>query len=169
VSVFREVPGSHKGIRMAILEVRNQVKVFDGFTTVDSISFDLHEGTITGLLGPNGAGKTMTICRIPDLITPTAGTITVFDKALQHHRQEISGRMNCSSAYVSLPSNLKVWENLFFFFRRRQSSIAHTFSSISMGIAFMLNLVYMTTAAFFFNWLWQSVKEKGFLPRLWSE
>jgi len=86
-------------------------------TAVDDLSLDVNEGTITGLLGPNGAGKTTTIQMILDLITPTSGTIKVFDLDMKHNREEILGKVNFSSPYVSLPSNLKVWENLYTFAR----------------------------------------------------
>jgi len=84
---------------------------------VDGISFSVEQGTITGLLGPNGAGKTTTIQMILDLITPTSGTVSVFGMDMRHHREEILGKVNFSSPYVSLPSNLKVWENLYTFAR----------------------------------------------------
>jgi ABC-2 type transport system ATP-binding protein len=100
---------------MAILEIDHLTKSFNDFTAVDDISFNLPEGRITGLLGPNGAGKTTTIYMILGLITPTSGTIKVFGKDVQHHRQEILAKLNFSTAYVSLPSNLKIWENLRFF------------------------------------------------------
>lgn len=102
---------------MAILEVRNLVKKFNGVTAVDGISFALEEGKITGLLGPNGAGKTTTIQMLLDLVTPTSGTITIFGKDMKHHREEILSKVNFSSPYVALPSNMKVWENLATFAR----------------------------------------------------
>jgi ABC-2 type transport system ATP-binding protein len=100
---------------MAILEVASLTKKFNGFTAVDDISFTIEEAKITGLLGPNGAGKTTTIYMLLGLITPTAGTIRIFGKDLLTQRQAILQQMNFSSAYVSLPSNLRVWENLLFF------------------------------------------------------
>ena len=100
---------------MAILEVRDLTKRFDGCTAVDHISFDLDEAKITGLLGPNGAGKTTTLYLILGLITPTAGNVRIFGLDLESRRQEILNRMNFSSAFVSLPSNLRVMENLKFF------------------------------------------------------
>jgi ABC-2 type transport system ATP-binding protein len=54
---------------------------------------------------------------ILDLITPTSGTIQVFGLDMKHHREFVLGRVNFSSPYVSLPSNLKVWENLYTFAR----------------------------------------------------
>jgi len=100
---------------MAILDVSNLSKVFDGLTAVDGISFSVEEAKITGLLGPNGAGKTTTIYLLLGLITPTSGAINIFGKSISSHRQELLSKMNFSSAYTSLPSNLKVRENLQFF------------------------------------------------------
>jgi ABC-type multidrug transport system ATPase subunit len=42
----------------AIIEARDLVKSFNGFTALDHISFAVPEGIIFGLLGPNGADKT---------------------------------------------------------------------------------------------------------------
>lgn len=95
-----------------IVEVKNLVKKFGDFTAVGGLTFDLYEGEITGLLGPNGAGKTTTIQMLLDIITPTSGEIRIFGKEMEHHREEILSAMNFSSPYVTLPSNLKVWENL---------------------------------------------------------
>jgi len=100
-----------------ILEVKNLKKKFGEFEAVKGISFSLRKGEILGLLGPNGAGKTTTIQCILGLIHPTSGTIKVFDMEMPKNKQEILGRVNFSSAYVSLPTNLKVWENLYTFAR----------------------------------------------------
>ncbi len=97
---------------MNIIEVNKLVKEFKGVRAVDELSFNVEEGTITGLLGPNGAGKTTTIQMILDLITPTSGSIKIFGLDMRHHRGEILGKVNFSSPYVALPTNLKVIENL---------------------------------------------------------
>jgi len=101
----------------ALIEVKNLAKEFGQVKAVDSISFSIEEGKITGLLGPNGAGKTTTIQMLLDLITPTRGTIKIFGLDMKQNREEILGKMNFSSPYVSLPGNLKVWENLATFAR----------------------------------------------------
>lgn len=103
--------------RMAIIEAIELVKEFNSGKAVDCLSFKIHEGQITGLLGPNGAGKTTTIQMLLDLITPTSGKIKIFGKEMRKHREEILGKVNFSSPYVSLPNNLKVWENLATFAR----------------------------------------------------
>jgi ABC-2 type transport system ATP-binding protein len=102
---------------MAVIEVKNLVKKFGKNTAVDDLSFEIEEGKITGLLGPNGAGKTTTIQMILDLVIPTSGTIKILGMDMKHDREDILNRVNFSSPYVSLPTNLKVWENLTTFAR----------------------------------------------------
>lgn len=97
---------------MNIIEVHNLVKKFGKVTAVNKLTFSIEQGKITGLLGPNGAGKTTTIQMLLDLITPSSGTITIFGLDMKHHREEILGKVNFSSPYVTLPTNLTVWENL---------------------------------------------------------
>jgi ABC-2 type transport system ATP-binding protein len=60
-----------------MLETRNLVKRYDGFTAVDDLSFEVCEGDLFGLLGPNGAGKTTAIRTIMDIFKPDEGSITV--------------------------------------------------------------------------------------------
>lgn len=100
-----------------LLEVKGLTKKFDGFTAVDNVNFTIQRGEIVGFLGPNGAGKTTTIQMILGLIKPTKGKVVVFGKDIEGHREEILQQVNFSSAYVSLPGNLKVWENLYTFAR----------------------------------------------------
>ena len=100
-----------------IIEVHHLVKVFGKVRAVNDLSFRVEEGTITGLLGPNGAGKTTTIQMLLDLITPTSGAVRIFGKEYRTAREEILGKLNFSSPYVSLPGNLTVHENLLTFGR----------------------------------------------------
>lgn len=100
-----------------ILKVKNLSKNFNGVRAVDNVSFEVYEGEILGLLGPNGAGKTTTIQMILGLIKPTSGEVRIFGKDIETHREEIMEKVNFSSAYVSLPGNLKVIENLYTFAR----------------------------------------------------
>lgn len=100
-----------------LLKASNLSKHFGKTKAVDNISFEIKQGEILGFLGPNGAGKTTTIQMLLGLIKPTHGSISVFNLDLQKHRAEILQRVNFSSAYVSLPGNLKVWENLYTFAR----------------------------------------------------
>ena len=95
-----------------VIEVHDLVKTFNGTTAVDRLGFTAARGEILGLLGPNGAGKTTAIQMMLGIIEPTAGTIRILGQDIVRHRIAILSRINFSSAYVSLPQNLRVIDNL---------------------------------------------------------
>ena len=90
-------------------------KQYGDTRALDGLSFELAAGEIVGLLGPNGAGKTTAIHIMLGLLEATGGDIRVFGLSPLTRRHEISRRLNFSSAYVQLPTNLKVSENLAIF------------------------------------------------------
>ena len=61
-------------------------KSYGDKVAVDSLSFTVHPGVITGFLGPNGAGKSTTMRVIMGLDSPTSGHATVNGKSLADHR-----------------------------------------------------------------------------------
>jgi sodium transport system ATP-binding protein len=60
-----------------VIRVDGIRKRFGTVTAVDDVSFEAHDGTITGLLGPNGAGKTTTLRMLYAVMKPDAGQIMV--------------------------------------------------------------------------------------------
>ncbi|MCP5546689.1 MAG: ABC transporter ATP-binding protein [Akkermansiaceae bacterium] len=100
-----------------ILRADRLVKRFGSFTALDGLSFEVAPGESLGLLGVNGAGKTTAMNLLLGLTTPTSGTVEVFGMEFWKHRTEILRRINFSSAYTNLPSNLLVWQNLLVFAR----------------------------------------------------
>jgi ABC-type multidrug transport system ATPase subunit len=60
------------------IRVSELTKRFGSFTAVDSVSFEVPQGSIFGFLGPNGAGKTTTLGVMLGLIPATSGTATIF-------------------------------------------------------------------------------------------
>ena len=96
----------------AVITVNGLTKRFGETTAVDHINFTVERGEILGLLGPNGAGKTTTIQLLLGLTTPTTGCIDILGMDLRKKRRQVLQRVNFSSAYTHLPSNLTVWENL---------------------------------------------------------
>ena len=62
---------------MAIIEVENLRKCFNGFCAVDGLSFAVQHGELFGLLGPNGAGKSTLIRMLTTLLPPTSGTARI--------------------------------------------------------------------------------------------
>jgi ABC-2 type transport system ATP-binding protein len=55
-------------------------KRFGSVLAVDSLSFALEPGTITGFLGPNGAGKTTTLRMLLGLARPSSGSASIFGR-----------------------------------------------------------------------------------------
>lgn len=95
-----------------IIKIEKLTKNFGEITAVSELGFSVARGETLGLLGPNGAGKTTTIQMLLGLTKPTSGEIRIFNLNLQHNRRKILQRINFASAYISLPSNLTVYENL---------------------------------------------------------
>ena len=60
-----------------MIKVSNLKKSFGDIEAVKGISFEAHDGEITGLLGPNGAGKTTTLRMLYSLLPPDAGEIRI--------------------------------------------------------------------------------------------
>ncbi|HOI82375.1 MAG: ABC transporter ATP-binding protein [Thermovirgaceae bacterium] len=58
-----------------LFSARGLTKHFDGIRAVDSFSFDVAEGSITGIIGPNGAGKTTVFNVVTGIYRPTSGKV----------------------------------------------------------------------------------------------
>src|SRR5919198_5605262 len=56
-----------------MIEVRGLSKRYGPTVAVDSLSFDVRPGLVTGFLGPNGSGKSTTMRLILGLDAPDAG------------------------------------------------------------------------------------------------
>ena len=69
-----------------MIEARELTKRYGDTIAVDSLSFTIAPGTVTGFLGPNGAGKSTTMRMIMGLDRPTSGTVTVNGKPYRQHR-----------------------------------------------------------------------------------
>lgn len=69
-----------------MITVDTLTKRYGEKVAVDSLSFTVHPGVITGFLGPNGAGKSTTMRMIIGLDRPTSGHATVNGKSLADHR-----------------------------------------------------------------------------------
>ena len=70
------------------------------------LELEVFEGEVLGYLGPNGAGKTTTIRLLLGLITPTAGSATIFGLDVQRKAPEVHRRL----AYV--PGDVNLWPSL---------------------------------------------------------
>ena len=105
------------GTGTVVTEVKGLTKRFGQLTALDALDFKVCRGDILGLLGPNGAGKTTAIHCMLGLIIPTSGVIQILGLDSAKYRRDILAQVNFSSAYIALPSNLTVRENLTVFAR----------------------------------------------------
>lgn len=99
------------------ISARNLTRRFGGFTAVDSVSLDVHKGSIFGLLGPNGSGKTTFIRMLCGLLRPSAGEAAVMGFDLVRQTDEIKHHIGYMSQQFSLYGDLTVMENLRFYTR----------------------------------------------------
>src|SRR3954463_3626340 len=60
-----------------MIRTEQLTKRYGTHTAVDSVSFAVRPGTVTGFLGPNGAGKSTTMRMLVGLTPPTSGSSTV--------------------------------------------------------------------------------------------
>jgi len=99
---------------MALLEVHNLTKDFDGLRANDDISFTLNQGELVGLIGPNGAGKTTLFNCIAGLHPVTSGRIIFDDQEItQLKAYEVARRGLARTFQVYVASgDLTVEENV---------------------------------------------------------
>ena len=60
-----------------MIRIEHLTKRYGAHTAVDSLSFTVAPGTVTGFLGPNGAGKSTTMRMLVGLTPPTSGSAAV--------------------------------------------------------------------------------------------
>jgi ABC-2 type transport system ATP-binding protein len=99
----------------SIIEVKNLTKMFNKFTAVDGISFDVKKGEIFGLLGPNGAGKSTTLRMLSTLAKPTSGTATIGGYDIVKNDTEVRNLIGIVSEKMIMYNRLTAKENLWFF------------------------------------------------------
>lgn len=69
-----------------LLTVKDVCKSYGSHIALDSISFELREGTICGLLGPNGAGKTSLLRIITGILQPDKGRVQIQGKPVSQEK-----------------------------------------------------------------------------------
>ena len=73
-----------------MIEAHELTKRYGRTTAVDSVSFTVRPGAVTGFLGPNGAGKSTTMRMIVGLDRPTSGAVTVNGRPYAEHRRPLA-------------------------------------------------------------------------------
>ena len=85
---------------MNVVELDNVCKSYPSFK-LNSVSFSLESGKITGFIGRNGAGKTTTIKSMLNLVHIDSGNVSYFGLPLAGHETEIKQRIGYSTGTVS--------------------------------------------------------------------
>ena len=98
-----------------MIHVEQLRKRFGAVTAVDGVSFDAHDGAITGLLGPNGAGKTTTLRMLYAVMRPDAGAIVVDGVDAVARPQEAQAQLGVMPDGFGLYPRLTAREHIHYF------------------------------------------------------
>jgi len=79
---------------------------------LNGVNLAVQRGEIFGLLGPNGGGKTTLFRILSTLMTPSAGSVRVFDRDVITERNEVRQKIGVVFQSPSLDKKLTVLENL---------------------------------------------------------
>ncbi|MBI1805832.1 MAG: ABC transporter ATP-binding protein [Ignavibacteria bacterium] len=80
---------------------------------LSNVSFQIQSGEIFCLLGPNGSGKSTLFRILSTLLTPSEGSVRIFDLDLFQERQLIRHHIGVVFQHPSVDKKLTVRENLF--------------------------------------------------------
>ncbi len=95
-----------------IIEVTGLSKKFKELKAVDNLDLSVYKGDVFGFLGPNGAGKSTTIRMLVSLIRPSQGSIKIFGKPLEKHRNEILRKIGAIVEKPDFYGYLSAYKNL---------------------------------------------------------
>ncbi len=85
-----------------MIEAQQLSKRYGDKLAVDSVSFQVAPGKVTGFLGPNGAGKSTTMRMIVGLDRPSGGSVTVGGKPYAKHAaplREVGALLEAKAAH----------------------------------------------------------------------
>ncbi len=99
--------------------VKKLVKVYDGKTVLDNISFDVHEGEFLGVLGPSGCGKTTLLRILIGLEKQTSGLIEL-DGVDISNKKPSEREMGIIFQNYALFPNMTVLENVEYALRNKK-------------------------------------------------
>lgn len=88
---------------------------FDGVPAVETLSFEIPEGSLFTLLGPNGAGKTTTVRLLLGLIAPDSGTAKIAGYQLGQSNNALRSVCGLLTETPGFYDRMSAWENLIFF------------------------------------------------------
>lgn len=95
------------------MEMKDINKFFGITKALQKVNLQVYAGEVIGLVGSNGAGKSTLIKVMTGVLTPTAGTIQVEGRTMEHYTTKEAKETGIACAYqdLSLCTNLSVYEN----------------------------------------------------------
>jgi sulfate/thiosulfate transport system ATP-binding protein len=122
-----------------VIDARDIVKCFGGFTALDRVSVDVPTGTLTALLGPSGSGKSTLLRVIAGLERPDEGVIHLDGEDVTRLPPQARGVGFVFQHYAAF-KHMTVWENVAFGLKIRGRPRA----KIKERVTELLELVQLT-------------------------
>ena len=106
---------------IALLDIRNLNKHFDGITALVDFSCALGEGEILGIIGPNGAGKTTLFNVLTGFVPPDSGHVFLRGNNLNRLSPHKRARLGIARTFQNLRliRRISVLENVLLFFKNQ--------------------------------------------------
>lgn len=95
-----------------LIQARGLTKLYDGFTAVDHINFEVYKGECIGFLGPNGAGKTTAMRMIYCSSPVTEGELLVAGLDVSTSSRKIKSLIGVAPQEDNLDPDFNVTKNL---------------------------------------------------------
>lgn len=117
-----------------ILETKDLIKEFKGFTAVDTVNLKIQRGTIHALIGPNGAGKTTVFNLLTKFLTPTSGQILFNGKDITFKKPATIARLGIIRSFQisAVFPHISVLENVRVALQRTEGNSFHFWKSDSV-------------------------------------
>ena len=99
------------------IQVKGLTKHYGKVKAVTDLDLNVKTGAVHGFLGPNGAGKTTVIKSLLGLVTPNAGSVSLFGLDLFSNRLEIMKNVGAVVESPVIFEDFTAYENLFYLAR----------------------------------------------------
>ncbi|OUD14239.1 ATP-binding cassette domain-containing protein [Thioflexithrix psekupsensis] len=96
----------------SVIQARNLTKCYGEQLVVNSINFQVRQGSCCGILGPNGAGKTTTLKMLVGHTLPTAGELSVLGYTIPNQSRQLRQIIGIVPQQDNLDPDFTVTQNL---------------------------------------------------------
>lgn len=114
-----ESPANMENVMPAVLDIQQLRKRFSDFIAVDTLNFQVEEGSFFSILGPSGCGKTTLLRMIAGFLAPSEGKLLIRGKdmtTVPPNRRPV----NLVFQNLALFPMMNVYENIAFGLKRQK-------------------------------------------------